>query len=88
MRTRRRLRETYSSFAAGEARLLVRLLGVGPHHPRPGQVLLDERVHLRELRLHLLEAVVDLAAVVAHQPGDEDEGHEGEEGEPRARSRP
>ena len=36
-----------------------------------------------ELRLHRLEAVVDLPPEVAHQDGHEDERHEGEQQEPR-----
>ena len=59
-----------------EARHLVRLLGVGAHHARPGEVLLHERVHVGELRLHRLEAVVDAAAEVAHEDGDEEQRHQ------------
>ncbi len=67
-----------------EARLLVGLLRVGPHHPRPRQVLLRDRVHGRELGLHLLEQVVDLAPEVPHEHGDEDERHEGQGQQPGA----
>ena len=70
---------TYSWLAASKRASSCALLGVGAHHPRPREVLLDERVDVRELRLHRLEAVVDAAAEVAHQEGDEEAAAPGPE---------
>ena len=76
VRISRRLREHVLLVGRGEALLLVPLLRVGAHHARAGQVLLHQRVQLGELRLHLLEAVVDLPSEVAHQHGDQHQRHE------------
>ena len=71
-----------------EARHLVRLLGVGAHHARAGEVLLHDRADLAELRLHGFEAVVDAAPEVPHEHGDEDEGHQGEQEQARRDAQP
>ena len=76
---RRRLRLQVLVVGGGEARLLLLLLAVGPHHPRPGQVLLHQGADLRELVLHALEAVVDLAAEVADQDRHEQQGQQREQ---------
>ena len=52
-----------------KAALLGRLLHVGAHDAGPGEVLLHDGAQVRELRLHLLRAVVDQAAEAIDEPG-------------------
>jgi hypothetical protein len=65
----------------GKERLLVLLVGKGPHDPRPAHVFLDpgvEGAHPLELRA---EVEGHLAAIAKHQPehaGRDGRGHEGE----------
>jgi hypothetical protein len=67
-----------------EAGHLLGFLRVGPHHARAREVLLRERGQLRELRLHRLEAVVDLASEVPDEHGDEHQRDEREAQKRRA----
>ena len=55
------LRATYSSLARLNRSSSGRFLPVGADDAHAGQRLLDDRAHVRELRLNALEAVVDRA---------------------------
>ena len=82
----RRLRRRYSSLARRNRSISRRFLPVRAHDAHAGQRLLHDRADVRQLRLDLLEPLVNGAAEVLHRERHERQRDERPERQPQRRS--